>query len=114
MRFITEKRRRVKWLCQQQPVPGVLDQAAAGLHEPLLQVRQRPMLDLPRQHQPTPEVSQVVSDHAQPEAHFVGREPMARQPGHLDRPLAFLDPLVRIYAASSSLRCPLWKFTIGI
>src|ERR1017187_1633254 len=83
-------------LCQHQPVvPCVLDQSAARLHQPLLQTGQRPVLGLLRQHQPPPEVSQVVGDEAQPEPHFIRPEPMATQPRHLHRLLAFLDPLLR-------------------
>jgi len=48
-------------LGQQQPVvPGVLDQSPASLHEPLLQASQRPGVDSLRQHQPPPQVAQVV------------------------------------------------------
>src|ERR1019366_595167 len=42
-------------LRQHQPVvPRVLDQPAAGLHQPLLQAGQGPTFDLLRQHQPPP------------------------------------------------------------
>src|ERR1039457_1823399 len=52
-------------LCQHRPVvPRVLDQSAARLHQPLLQTGQRPVLNLLRQHQPPPEVAQVVGDEA--------------------------------------------------
>ena len=40
----------------QPGVSGVLDQPAARLHQTLLQAGQRPVLDLPRQHQPPPKV----------------------------------------------------------
>ncbi len=47
-------------LCEQQPViPGVLDQPPAGLHQPLLQARQRPVANPLRQCQPPPQVPQV-------------------------------------------------------
>ena len=40
-------------------------QSAAGLQQPLLQARQRPVVDLRWQHQSSPQVSQVVGDQAQ-------------------------------------------------
>ena len=44
-------------LSQHQPVaPGVLDQPAAGVHQPLLQAGQRPVPDLLRQRQPPPQI----------------------------------------------------------
>ena len=60
-------------LRQQQPViAGVLDQSATRLHQPLLQTRQQPVVDCRWQHQPPPQVPQVVGDHTQPQAHLVG------------------------------------------
>src|ERR1022692_4864330 len=83
-------------LRQQQPViSGVLDQASACFHQPLLQARERPVLDSLRQHQPPPQVPQVVGQHAQPESYLIGPEMMAAQPRHLHRLLAFFDPLLR-------------------
>lgn len=38
----------------QHQVPGMLDQPAPGLDQPLLQTGQRPLVDLLRQHQPPP------------------------------------------------------------
>ncbi len=70
-------------------------QPPARLHEPLLQARQRPVLDPLRQHEPPPQISQVVGEHAQPQPYLVGPEPMAAQPRHLHRLLAFFDPLLR-------------------
>ena len=53
-------------LGQQQPViPRVLDQPTAGLHQPVLQARQRPTLDPVRQSEPSPQVAQVVGQHAE-------------------------------------------------
>src|ERR1019366_6573640 len=81
---------------QEQPiVPCVLDQSTAGFYKPLLQARQRPVLDSLRQHQPPPQVPKVVGQHAQPESYLIGPEMMAAQPRHLHRLLAFFDPLLR-------------------
>ena len=53
-------------LGQQQPVmPRVLDQPTSGLHQPVLQARQRPTLDPVRQSEPSPQVAQVVGQHAE-------------------------------------------------
>src|SRR5215470_6270024 len=80
---------------QQQPVVArVLDRPAARLHQPLLQTAQRPVDNPPWQHQPPPEVPQVVSNYDQPKPHLVGPESMATQPRHLHCLLAFLDPLL--------------------
>src|SRR5229473_4697958 len=81
---------------QEQPIaPGVLDQASACFHQPLLQARERPVVDSLRQHQPPPQVPQVVGQHAQPDSYLIGPEMMAAQPRHLHRLLAFFDPLLR-------------------
>jgi hypothetical protein len=48
--------------CFAQVVPRVLDQQpATRLHQPLLQTGQRPVVDRLRQHQPPPQVPQVVA-----------------------------------------------------
>jgi hypothetical protein len=48
-------------LCQEQPVvAGMLDEPSAGLHEPLLQTRQRLAFDPLRQADSAPEVAQVI------------------------------------------------------
>ena len=74
-------------LRQQQPVlASVLDQSTAGFYKSLLQARQRPLLDPLRQHQPPPQIPQIVGDHTQPEPHLVRSEPMATEPRHLLRP----------------------------
>ena len=52
-------------LRQQRPVaPRVFHQAPARLDEALLEAGQRPTLDAPWQHQPPPQVAQVVREHA--------------------------------------------------
>ena len=45
--------------------------------------------------QPPPKTAQVVGQQAQRQPHLVRAEPMAREPRHLHRLLAFLDPLLR-------------------
>jgi hypothetical protein len=72
----------------------VLDQSPASLHEPLLQARQRPVIDPLRQHVATPQVAQIVGQQTKLYACFIGSEPMTRQPCPMRRLLAFLDPLL--------------------
>jgi hypothetical protein len=82
-------------LCRQQPVISCVPaQPSARFHQPLLQARERPVVDSLRQHQPPPQVAQVVGQHAQPESYLTGPEMMAAQPRHLHRLLAFFDPLL--------------------
>src|ERR1035437_4853056 len=69
-------------------------QPSARLHQSLLQARQRPVANPLRKYQSPPEVAQVIGDHAQPQPHLVGPEPVTTQPCHLHRLLAFLDPLL--------------------
>ena len=53
-------------LGQQQPVvPGVLDHSPTRFDQPLLQACQRPGVDSLRQHEPPPQVAQVVGQQAQ-------------------------------------------------
>src|ERR1039458_7933808 len=81
---------------QQKPVvASMLHQPPPGLHQSLLQARQRPILNPLRQFQPPPQIPQVVSQQAQCQPDLVRAEPMARKPRHLHRLLAFLDPLLR-------------------
>ena len=47
----------------------MFDQPAAGLHQPLLQTGKRPVLNPLRHHQTPPQVSQVVGQQAQRQAH---------------------------------------------
>ena len=68
-------------------------QVALCKQQPRLQARERPVVDSLRQHQPPPQVAQVVGQHAQPESYLIGPEMMAAQPRHLHRLLAFFDPL---------------------
>ena len=48
----------------QGEVPGMPDEASAGLEQSLLQARQRPALDGDRQDQPTQEIAEVVGDES--------------------------------------------------
>src|SRR5450759_2514496 len=70
-------------------------QPSSGLHQPLLQAGQGPVLNPSRQTQPPPQIPQVVGQQAQRQPHLVRAEPMAREPRHLDRLLSLLDPLLR-------------------
>lgn len=79
---------------QQLVVTGVLHQPIARLRQPLLQAGERPGVDSLRQRRAPLQDSEVVSDHAQPQPHLVGPEPMAAQPRQLDGLFAFLDPLL--------------------
>ena len=81
-------------LRQQQPVvAGMLDQPPTGLHQPLLQARQRPTLDPVRHSEPSPQVAQVVGQYAELQPHFVGPKAMARKPRPVCGLLPFSDPL---------------------
>src|ERR1035441_5582491 len=91
----SEQAPREMALRQQKPVvTGMLYQPPAGLHQPLLQAGQRPRSDSLRQHEPPPQVAQVVCDHAEPQPNFVGPESMAAQPRHFHRLLPLFDPLL--------------------
>ena len=72
----------------------MLDQPTAGLHQPVLQARQRPTLDPVRQSEPSPQVAQVVGQHAELQSHFVGPKAMARKPRPVCGLLAFFNPLL--------------------
>ena len=50
------------------------DETSAGLEEPLLQARERPALDGERQDEPAQEITPVVGDNPQEQAHLVGPE----------------------------------------
>ena len=58
-------------------VPGVPNESATGLEQPLLQTREGPTLDGDRQNQPTQQVAEVVGDDPEKEADLVGPEPVA-------------------------------------
>src|SRR5258708_36313711 len=52
-----------------------------------------PTVDALRQHQPPPEVAQVVRRYAQSQPHFVGPKSATRQPCPMCRLFALFDPL---------------------
>src|ERR1039457_5250957 len=59
-------------LRQQEPVvAGMFHQPSSGLHQPLLQAGQRPVLDPLGQPQPPPQIAQVVSQHTQSQPYLV-------------------------------------------
>ena len=68
--------RQVSFRQHQPVIPRMRYQSSARLHQPLLQARQRPCADSLRQHQPPPQVTQAVCDHAQPQP----PEPMHKYP----------------------------------
>src|SRR6516165_8140010 len=81
-------------LGQQEPVvPRMLYQPPTGLDQTLLQSGQRPVADRLGQRQPPPEVSQIVSQHAQPQPYLIGTKAVAAKPRHRDRLLALFNPL---------------------
>ena len=78
----------------QDEVPGVTNEATTGLEQPLLEARQRPALDGEGQDQPAQEIAEIVGDDPEEQAHFVGPEPMAGEPGPVGGGLALFDPLL--------------------
>jgi hypothetical protein len=75
-------------------VPRVFHQATARLDEALLHAGQRPVVDTLGEHEPSPEVAEVVGQHAQLESDFVAPKPVTRQSRPVRRLLAFLDLLL--------------------
>ena len=83
-------------LRQQEPVgTSVFHQPPTRLDEALLETGERPGGDSRRQHQPPPEIPEVVGQHAELEPDLIRPEPVTRQPCPVRRLLAFLDPLLR-------------------
>ena len=60
----------------QDEVPGMPNEAPAGLEEPLLETRQRPALDGEGQDQPAQEIAEVVGDNPEEQADLIGPEPV--------------------------------------
>ena len=58
-----ERRCQVAFGELEDEVPGVPNEAATGLEQPLLEARQRPALDVEGQDQPAQEIAEIVSDH---------------------------------------------------
>jgi hypothetical protein len=65
----------------QDEVPGMPDEAPAGLEEPLLQARERSAFDGERQDEPAQEIAKVVGDDPEEQPHLTGPEPVAGEPG---------------------------------
>ena len=77
----SEQPPRQMTLRQQQPVVARgLNQTTAGLHQPLLQARQRPLLDPLGQHQSPPQVAQIIGNEGQAQPDLVGPELVAAEP----------------------------------
>jgi|SRR2546425_7945914 len=79
----------------QREVPGMSDEAPAGLEQPLLQARQRPVLDGERQDQPAQQIAKVVGDHPEEQPDLVGSEAVTGEARPVGGDLALLDPLLR-------------------
>jgi hypothetical protein len=78
----------------QSEVPGMPDEAAARLEEPLLETRQGPALDGNRQDKPSQQIAELVGDHPEEQPDLVGSEPVAGETRPMGGFLAFLDPLL--------------------
>jgi len=70
------------------------EQPAARLEQPLLETRERPVLDGGWQDQPPQQVAEVVGDYAEEQPHPVSPKPTAGEPGPVGGGLAFFDPLL--------------------
>ena len=80
---------------QQEPVvPSMFHQPPARLDEALLQTRERPGVDSRRQHQPPPEIPEVVREDAQLQPDLVGPECSVEVSAAL-RSHRFGDPIKR-------------------
>ncbi len=76
-------------------VPGVPDQAPAGLEQPLLQARQGPALDGEGQGEPAQQGAEIVGNDPAEQPHLVGPETVAGKPRPVGGGFALLDPLLR-------------------
>ena len=79
----------------QDEVPGMPNQAAAGLEQPLLQARQRPTLNGQGQDEPAQKIAQIVGDDPEKQPDLIGPKAVAREPGPVGGLFALLDPLLR-------------------
>src|SRR3989442_13677482 len=79
----------------QREVPGMSDEAPAGLEQPLLQARQRPVLDGERQDQPAQQIAKVVGDHPEEQPDLVGSEAVTGEARPDGGDLALLDSIIR-------------------
>jgi len=90
-----EAPRQVAFRELQDEVPGMPNEAPAGLEESLLQARQRPALNGPGESEPAQEIPEVVGDDPQEQPDLIGPEAVTGEPGPVRGLLAFLDPLLR-------------------
>ena len=77
-------------------VPGMSNEASAGLEEPMLETRPRPALDGEGQDQPAQEIAEVVGDNPEEQADLIGPEPVTGESGPVGGGFALLDPLLRL------------------
>ena len=63
----------------QSEVPGMPDEAAARLEEPLLETRERPTLNGCWQDEPSQQIAEVVGDHSEQQADLIRAEAVARE-----------------------------------
>jgi len=75
-------------------IAAVAHHVRADLDQLFRQACQRPVLDRLGRRQCAQEIAEVVSERMKLERNGIGGERSARQPRPLDRPLAFLDPLL--------------------
>ena len=93
---------------------GHASPAAPGLHQPLLQAGQRPVLNPSRQTHTPPQIPQVVGQQTQRQPHLVRAKTMTRKAGHLYGLLPLLDPLLRRPALVIEPHYrPTWRLQIG-
>jgi hypothetical protein len=78
----------------QSEVPGMPDEAAAPLEEPLLKACQRPTLNGWRQDAPSQKIAEVVCDDPEEQSHLVGTKAVAGEPSPVGGGLALFDPLL--------------------
>ncbi len=90
---------RMRWHVEDAPIEAaiatVADNLGSDLDQLLPQRGQGPVLHLLRQRKRPHEVAQIVGQGVKLETNLVVAELPARQPGPLDRVLAFLDVLLR-------------------
>jgi len=87
-----EASRQVAFGQLQDGVPGMSDEAAAGLEEPLLEARQGPVLDGEGEGEPAQEIAEVGGDHPQEQSRLIGPEAVAGKASPVGGGFALLDP----------------------
>ena len=89
-------------------------QPSSSLDHPGLKTGQRPVLHRLRQHQPSQEVTQVISQYEQLQPDLIGHELVAGQPRPVQGVLAFFYPLLRGASAIVKADYPdVWIAQIG-